>query len=232
MPWPSILESILGENRRALSWGFLEPWIQTEVFAALDALAEANGWDPFPMELPYVTFGPVSLPKPNGRDWRVEGAVKWIDLCLRSRRGNHWLWVEFKARHAGLGERRKKAALEARNAVRKDVVALLALDPNRTADLWSKPDWSTNAYWIAEALSPLSDDLRAGSHSFATVYLQLGGPLVNEIWREDELERTVRDWWQTRVATVASPPEYRRFVSLEQNQLLDNHQILTISGDL
>jgi len=164
VPWTSVLERIFQENSRALRWGFLEPWSQTEVFAALEATADETGWNPFPMEVPYVTFEPVSLPKPSGRDWRVKGAVKWIDLCLRSRNANEWLWVEFKARHAGSAERWEKAAIEARNAVRKDVVALLGLDTARTADLWRKPDWSTNAYWVAESLAPLADDLRGGSH--------------------------------------------------------------------
>jgi predicted Zn-dependent protease with MMP-like domain len=51
--------------------------------------------------------------------------VKWIDLCLRSSDSNHWCWFEFKVRHKGLKERANKAALEARDAFHKDVVALL-----------------------------------------------------------------------------------------------------------
>lgn len=83
--WASVLAEICRENSRALRWEFPEPWIQTELFAALDESTESNGWEPFPMELPYVTFGPVTLPRPGRRDWRTEGSVKWVDLCLRSK---------------------------------------------------------------------------------------------------------------------------------------------------
>lgn len=230
--WNEMLTTICDKSSRALRWGFPEPWIQTELFAALEARSDTSGWAPFPMEIPYVTFGPVKPPKPERRDWRTDGAVKWIDLCLRSKLENAWWWIEVKARHIGVDERRKNAALEARDVVRKDVVALAALDVARTATLWREPDWYTNAYWMEKSLAPLSVELSKGKHVFSVVYVQLGGALDSDVWAGGAIEAAVNGWWSTRIGSLSIPREYKGFQSVERNDLPDSHSALVISGAL
>lgn len=227
-----MLATICGGSSRALRWGFPEPWIQTELFAALDARSDTSGWVPFPMEVPYVTFGPVNPPKLERRDWRTDGAVKWIDLCLRSTQENAWWWIEVKVRHIGVNERRKKAALEARDAFRKDVVALAALDVERTATLWREPDWYTNAHWMEKDLAPLSAELSKGKHVFSVLYVQLGGALDINVWSGAALEAVVEGWWSTRLGSLSTPREYKGFQRVQHDDLPDSHSALVLFGAL
>lgn len=228
--WEAILSQVVRNKEAALRWGFPEPWVQTEMFTALEGLAGTTGWQPLPMEVPYVTRAPVTLPKEGRRDWESEGAVKWIDLCLRSSSTNEWLWVELKVRHAGVGERALRAALDARNAFRKDIVALLALDPARTADLWREPDVATSAYWFEEALKPISSELRAGRHFFTAIYLHLGGSLDEPVWGRSALDEAVAAWWKTRTGVAGRAVANPGSASIEHHQLINTHSVVVASG--
>jgi len=178
----------------ALTWGNPEPWVHAELFAEFSRQSGNSGWIPFDTEVPYVTYYPVQIPKPSNRDWKSAGAMKWIDLCLRSTNSDDWYWFEFKVRHAGSKERANKAALEARDAFRKDIVALLGFNPNATADAWSNPDYFTTAYWFESTLRPYIGKLRLGNHYFISAFLQLGGDLNDEIWSREALIEQVNAW--------------------------------------
>ena len=177
-----IFASVCARGNSALKWGNPEPWVQTEIFAEFHKLVKQSGWIPFNTEVPYVTHYPVQIPKPSNRDWKAMGAVKWIDLCLRSTDGNDWCWLEFKVRHAGINKRSRKADLEARGVFRKDIVALLGFNTNATAEIWRNPDNFTKAYWFESYLKQYGDKLRFGNHQFISALLQLGGNRDQEIW--------------------------------------------------
>jgi hypothetical protein len=94
LEWTDVFSSVCQRGQDALLWGPAEPWVHIELFAELRRQAPSTGWKPFPTELPCVTFYPVRLPKEANRNWQVDGAVKWVDLCLRSETGNQWCWFE------------------------------------------------------------------------------------------------------------------------------------------
>ena len=208
LPWKKTTYDICERGQHALRWGFAEPWFQTEMFVAIDSATHTNGWHPIPMEVPYVTFGPVQLPKPRNRDWRTQGAVKWVDLCLHAVDQQTWCWVEFKIRATNNPAMAAKAARNARDAVRKDVVALMGFDAQRTSEIWKSPDPYTKAYWFEETLAPWSDQVRKGEHSFAVVYLQIGGDFDQQVWGQDPFQQAIREWWLYRSKHVAVPLEY------------------------
>ena len=79
-----VFTSVCNRGNGALKWGNPEPWVHAELFAEFEAQAQNTGWIPFPTEVPYVTLYPIQIPKPSNRDWKSIGAVKWVDLCLRS----------------------------------------------------------------------------------------------------------------------------------------------------
>jgi len=192
-----IFTSVCNRDNGALKWGNPEPWVHAELFAEFEAQAQNSGWIPFTTEVPYVTLYPVQMPKPSNRDWKSIGAVKWVDLCLISEETEEpkeWCWFEFKVRHAGLSQRADKAAMEARDAFRKDIVALLGLDVNATADIWENPDCFTAAYWFKEILEPHIANLRPGNHHFICAFLQLGGEFNKAIWNREDILRQVNSW--------------------------------------
>ena len=232
LPWVETRSDICERGAHALRWGFAEPWFQTETFVALDSAANANGWQPLPMEVPYVTFEPVQLPKPKNRDWASQGAVKWVDLCLHSKDRRAWCWVEFKVRQTNNADMALQAALNARDVVRKDVVALMALDAQRTADTWENPDQFTKAYWFDETLSPYIEDVRQGQHSFPAVYLQLCGEFNRQVWGDDLLQEAIHGWWVYRTKHVAQPLEYRQMQLEYATGLPGGHSALIVSGTL
>jgi len=232
LPWKETISDICTRGTRALRWGFAEPWFQTETFVALDSAATSTGWEPLSMEVPYVTFAPVHPPKPKNRDWTTKGAVKWVDLCLHSQDHGAWCWVEFKVRQTIDGPMGLQAALNARDVVRKDVVAVMALDAHRTADAWKNPDRYTKAYWFEEQLKPLSEEVRQGLHAFAVIYLQLCGEFDPQVWGEDLLREGIRDWWAYRIKHVVQPPAYREARLDFVNGLPGGHSALIVSGTL
>lgn len=132
--WFGMFSIVCARGKEALEWDLPEAWVHAELYVELKRRARSSEWIPFPTEVPYVTLYPVQLPKKANRDWKAVGGVKWIDLCLRSKAHNAWCWFEFKVRHVRHDERHQKAPLEARNALRKDVVALMGFDVHKTAD--------------------------------------------------------------------------------------------------
>ena len=232
LPWKETISDICARGAQALRWGFAEPWVQTETFVALDSAAKSTGWEPLSMEVPYVTFAPVHPPKPKYRDWTTKGTVKWVDLCLHSEDLEAWCWVEFKVRQTSDGDRALQGALNARDAVRKDVVALMAFDALRTADTWERPDEFVKAHWFEKTLTPFLEQVRQGQHAFAVVYLQLCGEFDPQVWGEDLLREGIRDWWAYRIKHVVQPPAYREARLDFVNGLPGGHSALIVSGTL
>jgi len=189
-----VFTSVCNRGNGALKWGNPEPWVHAELFAEFEAQAQNTGWIPFPTEVPYVTLYPIQIPKPSNRDWKSIGAVKWVDLCLRSEEPNEWCWFEFKVRHTGTSQRADKAAMEARDVFRKDIVALLGFDVNATADIWENPDYFTAAYWFESTLKPHTKKLRLGNHHFICAFLQLSGDLNKAIWSKEDMIEQVNSW--------------------------------------
>ena len=202
--WVEIFGSACGRGLRALDWGLPEPWVHAELFAELGQRAEMNGLVPFDSEIPYVTAYPVGLPKLQRRDWGVEGAVKWADITLHSPAYDEWVWLEFKVRHQGSPSRARKAALEARGAFRKDIVALAGLDAARTASTWVSPDRDTVAFWFDTVLKPHAPAVASGRHHYVAAFLQLGGHLDAEVW--DALLQDIESWMAYRAAKSSLKP--------------------------
>jgi len=202
MNLPNLVDAfckICARDNGALLWGNPEPWVHAELYAEFNSRAQSSGWVPFREEVPYVTRYPVQKPKPSNRDWKSAGAVKYIDLCLRSATRNGWLWLECKVRHADWsGLDRKKASEDALNAYRKDIVALLGFDVKTTADTWENPDPYTWAYWFESVLKPCAKDLVPGTHHFLSALLQLGGSLDEDIWSEENIVKQVNSWKASR----------------------------------
>ena len=190
-----VFNKICTRDNGALLWGNPEPWVHAELYAEFNARAESSGWIPFREEVPYVTRYPVQKPKSSNRDWKSLGAVKYVDLCLRSTKRNSWLWLECKVRHADWsGLDRKKASEDALNAYRKDVVALLGFDMRATANTWENPDPYTRAYWFEPVLKPYAKDLLRGTHHFLSAFLQLCGSLDEDFWSKENIVKQVNYW--------------------------------------
>ena len=225
--WFDVFHSVCARGQEALEWGLPEPWIHAELYAELKRQAPSTGWAPLSTEVPYVTFYPVQLPKKENRDWEAVGAIKWVDLCLRSEADKAWCWFEFKARHAGLRGRKQKAALAARDALCKDAVALMGFDAALTADTWANPDRYTVAYWFESVLKPHTASLHTDEHHFAAVFLQLGDKLDPEIWNEKALMEQIRKWFSYRAKQTG-----RQFACPDINiassvqSLAGNHSLL------
>lgn len=188
-----VFQSVSNRDNGALKWGGIEPWVHAELFAEFNRRSATTSWVPFDSEVPYITFFPVQLPKVSNRDWKSTGAIKWIDLCLRSTDNKYWCWFEFKVRHSGPKERSARTAMEARNAFRQDVVALQGFDATLTADAWQNPDRFTVAYWF-DTLSPYCEMIRDGKHHFISAFLQLDGDLDGDIWKREVLLKQIDDW--------------------------------------
>ena len=196
--WQALFSAVCDRGQAAFEWGFIEPWIHAELYTELKRQAASNGWEPFPIEVPYVTAYPVRLPRKESRDWRKDGGVKWADLCLRSKEANTWYWIEFKVRNARFERGIQKLALAARDAFRKDIVALMGFDINSTADIWTNLDTYTVAY--GEFLTPHAGSIRSRKHRFAAAFLQLWGKLDLALWSENTLLQEIDNWFSYRNA--------------------------------
>ena len=124
--------------------------------------------------------------------------IKWVDLCLGSEADSGWCWFEFKARHAGVGLQKEKAALAARYALCKDIVALMGFDTYLTADTCEKPDKYTLAYWFKNLLQPYVENLKIAKQHFVAAFLQLADELDPEIWNEKALIEQIHKWFSHR----------------------------------
>lgn len=190
------LSSIIERNSLALLWGLPEQWIHAELFAEFSARSSSSGWVPIPEEVPYLTYLPVSLPAK--RDWKNLGAMKWIDLCLHSPDRRNWAWLELKVRHAGVKERRQKAEKEALHAMKKDVVALMGFDQEKTACDWENPGDDTKIHWAERLLKPHALAIRNGQHHFMTLYLQLDDTPNFKIWNQEAIAHSIKNWFEHR----------------------------------
>ena len=222
-----VFTSVCNRGGGALRWGNPEPWVQTEVFAEFNRLAEQSGWIPFDTELPCVTHYPVRPPKLSNRDWQAMGAVKWTDLCMRSTDGSDWCWFELKVRHAGINERARKAALEAREVFRKDIVALLGFDTNATADIWEYPHDFTKAYWFESDLKPYAEKLRSGKHQFISAFLQLDGDWNEEIWHKEAVIEQVNSWKAHRCKQIGEEFCECKHLEVSSNPI-GNHWLISV----
>ncbi len=182
--WFDVFSAVCARGKEALQWDLPEAWVHAELYAELKGRAGSTGWVPFPTEVPYVTLYPVQLPKKTNRDWKRAGAVKWVDICLRSEADNAWCWFEFKVRHVRQDKWHRNASLQAQNAFRKDVVALMGLDTDKTAHTWTAPDIYTRAYWFETLLKPCAKSLPSGRHHLIAVFLQLDSEFDPVIWEK------------------------------------------------
>lgn len=196
--WPRAFEEACQRSEGTLDWGLPEQWVHAELFRALRKRSETTGWEPFSTELPYLTYYPVSLPKSTHRDWRQDGAIKWVDLCLYNATENAWCWFELKVRHAGHGSRRDSSAAAALDAVVKDYVGLCGFDAASTSAIWTEPDQLTKAYWFDELLLPYADRLENATHHFTSAFLQIANEIDPDILSDSGVQARIRTWVQWR----------------------------------
>jgi len=223
--WFNVFEAVCERGGSALEWGMPEPWVQVELYTELKSRCSDTRWMPFPNEIPYITRYPVRLPRSDNRDWRTEGAVKWVDLCLRSAAGDAWYWVELKVRHASKSEREQQDSDSALDAYRKDVVALMGLDAERTGQTWTQPDRHTVVYWMDSLLRPHAATLSTRRHIFCAALLHLGGTIGAGYWSEATLQAKIDDWFRYRSrhsSTEAPPPE----LSVTQREFGGGHTLV------
>jgi hypothetical protein len=236
LDWPDAFAKVCGRDRHtqdALRWGLPEPWVQTELYAELEQRASDTGWHPFANEVPYVTRYPVRLPKKTYRDWRTEGAVKWIDLCLHSISCDTWCWLELKVRQVGDLGRSEESSYGAREVFCRDVVALMGFDAKKTGDTWEYPDDYTEAYWFKEVLGPYTGSVRSRRHHFVAAFLQLGGGFAPTVWEDRELEQQIARWFgyrERQAKTGRACPEIR--VRKVEPPITGAHSLLICDWDL
>ena len=205
LDWPSIFEKVIARGHDALDWRLPEAWVHAELFAELRRRAEVTGWKPFDDEIPYRTHAPVTLPSEarKKKDGSRPGggpppAVKYADMCLRTEGFSSWVWFEFKVRAIGTGTS-KKARVDCFDAFRKDSAGLCAFDAEATAAHWCTDDPDYKAEWIEKLLKPKAEQVRQGSHSFVSAYLQLGDAHPPE-WSDEKLYEGIGSWldWRSR----------------------------------
>lgn len=128
---------------------------------------------------------------------------------------------------------RVEAALQARDAFRKDVAALIGFDIQLTADAWVEPDSYTIAYWFEEVLKPKSQSLHSGKHQFAAAFLQLEGEHDPMVWDKKLLLEKIRDWFSYRGKQTGNHSTFPdiSFVSSVQ-PLSGNHALLVCEWSL
>ena len=159
------------------------------------------------------------------------GAVKWIDLCVRSTDASYWRWFELKVRHAGIDGRSKKAALEARRVFRKDVVALLGFDTNATADIWEHHDDFTKAYWFESYLKPHAQKLRSGKHQFISAFLQLDGDWDEGIWHREAVLEQVNSWKEHRCKQIGEEFCECNYLEIASSPI-GNHRLISVQWQI
>lgn len=198
--WSECFKKILSNHRRAIEWGLPETWVHAELYAELANKNEATGWTPLPTEIPYVTLFPV-VPG-RGINARPDGVVKWSDLCLHTTDYSSWCWMELKVRHVGDVERASKAAKQALDVFRKDVVALQGFRAEETAEKWRDPDES--AFYYSKRLTKLAKQVHFGKHHFVAIFIQLGGDgdLDATVWAERAVEDEIAKWRKHRLLAI------------------------------
>ena len=193
--WLEVFKIICNRDKGSLKWGLPEPWIHAELFSALEKISNLKNWIPFPDEVPYITYYPVQLPKITNRNWKKDGAIKYIDICFKSEDDKEWCWFEFKVRNTSYHNNQYKANLESRDAYKKDIVALIGFDYDLTADTWDKPDPYTKSYKYELLLREVSEKLRKGKHNFISCYFHLEKKLDEKVWNEKNLREQIFNYF-------------------------------------
>ncbi len=215
----------------ALLWGNPEPWVHAELFAEYHRTQHETGWIPFATEVPYVTRYPFQLPKITGRDWIHDGGVKWIDLCLRNGDYTEWYWFELKVQHAEETFGLANASEKALGVYKKDVVALLGFDIEKTATIWKDPDGPTKAYWFEKTLKPYAEQLKSGNHHFVSAFLQLKGNFDEDIWCEKNILIKIDAWGDTRAKLRGERFLVPNGLKIDSTRIGENH-LVCVSGDI
>jgi hypothetical protein len=224
--WPQIFTEVIKKDKGALKWGLPEPWVHAELYCAI--FKEEISWTPFPDELPYVTYYPVKLPKITNRDWEKIGAVKYVDMCLENTDKNEFLWFEFKVRNTSYHHNGLQANREARDAFKKDVVALIGFSPELTYKAWSKPDVYTKSYRYDTLLKDSTEYIASAKHRFVSFYLHLEKPILDEVWERTVLVKEIKDWLDYREKYSSTKIELPE-ISIEYHKNLanSNHTLIT-----
>lgn len=190
--WLELFTEICSGKETYLHWGLPEPWVQAELFNSLKNRERDSDWYPFETEIPYATYLPIY--KSAHRKVETEGAIKWVDLCAKSDERKEFCWVELKVRRFGetqiLGEANKSAL----DAIKRDVVALIGMDPDLTGITWTNPDQYTATHWFKKLLEPHAEKLPMYSHSFVMAYLQPLGGLNGDFLSETNIREQITKW--------------------------------------
>lgn len=194
--WLKIFSKVIKKDTGALKWGLPEPWVHAELYSA--TTKEETNWTPFPDEVPYVTYYPVTLPKITNRDWRKIGAVKYVDMCLKNNDKKEFCWLEFKVRNTTYHSNSLQANIESRDAFRKDIVALIGFSAELTSEAWSKPDKYTKSYKYDKLLKDYTEYIAKAKHRFVSCYLHLEKPVLDEVWNKSILIKEINNWLNYR----------------------------------
>lgn len=190
--WTSLFHQVCEGKSDLLTWSLPEPWVQTELYSLLQQQQVETDWAPINHEVPYITYLPVK--KPQKRHLPTQGAVKWGDIALVSKSQKTWCWMELKVRRAGLGSRSAISDKDALTAIKQDVVAMIGMDIEGTADAWISPDKNTASYWFKDVLAPKADTLNTYSHHYVMAYLHLFGAVDEERFSVEAIVQKVRAW--------------------------------------
>lgn len=194
--WPKIFSEVIKKDTGALKWGLPEPWVHAELFCTLTK--EKIPWTPFPDEVPYITYYPVTLPKITNRNWKKIGAVKYVDICLKDSDKNEFIWLEFKVRNTSFNSNTLKANVQSMDAFKKDIVALIGFSKELTSSTWHEPDVYTRSYKFEKLLTSHHKDILSANHRFVSCYLHLEEPLLDEIWERKILTEKIESWLDHR----------------------------------
>lgn len=197
--WLEIFKNVCKKDNGALDWGLPEQWVHAELFSELKRQSNTNNWEPFSDEVPYITFYPVNLPKLTNRDWKKIGAVKYVDLCLKSIDLIEFLWFEFKVRNITYHKNLFQANFESRDTYKKDIVSLIGFSKELTSNIWKIQDTYTKSYKYDFILKDQFENILKAKHKFISCYLHLYSDLDDEIWNERKLKNTIFDWCSYRI---------------------------------
>jgi hypothetical protein len=196
--WCEIFNAVTKRGPSTLNWGLPEPWVQAELFREFSDRKDQTGWEPLIQEIPYLTYFPVQFPNEKKKNWKRDGAIKFIDLCLTSKSEKAFCWFELKVRHTGDPDREYEASKDALFAFKRDVGALIGFDRLGTCEVLRNPDEDTKAYWLEKMITPHLKAFDSSKHYFVSAYLQLWGKLNAELWSRDSVRNQIESWVKTR----------------------------------
>jgi hypothetical protein len=187
--WIELFTEIVDRGQESLEWGLPEGWCHAELYRELKTRMKESGWIPIPDETPYATCYPVKATTQNT-------AIKWVDLCLHTEGGDAWCWFELKARKKVDASLLDKRTLQGRDALRKDVAALVGFDAQETAQRWQNTNSASNYY--SPHVKDFSQALLTGQHYFTAAFLQIGGGPDGRSWDHEVFSRELAKWLEHR----------------------------------